>query len=338
LLSLIQGVLDGDVAVPTALSTFIYGLVYPSPVVVGAGPTLATASLLAIVATPIVTALAQTLPPALAGPLVEAFGALGGVIVRALGVLPAPLPPFPAPTMMLTSNTFDAGARGIAPAVVDPFPDRDPGDVFDAVRGAAEGVLANAEALPAGVALIVKTIAARPELAPVLLAGAVNAQINGLQQALEPIAGALIGNLPRALRAPVGQALGQVNAAIDGFQAHLQDAVTPDAVAVKKQSVGIAGANQAAVEGPQDAPKKHRQRVELNVFKLNPLDQNNKDANGAAQVGSTGGTATTPKHGLGFGKTPVQDLVKRVLGGLTGNDNDDDGPAAGDDAPAAAAS
>ena len=85
---------------------------------------------------------------------------------------------------------------------------------------------------------------------------------------------------------------------------------------------------QAPVEGPQDAPKKHRQRVELNVVKLNPLDQNNKDGDDATQVGNSSGTTTTPKHGLGFGKTPVQDLVKRVLGGLSGNDNDDDGGAA----------
>ena len=97
---------------------------------------------------------------------------------------------------------------------------------------------------------------------------------------------------------------------------------------------------QAAVEGPQDAPKKHRQRVELNVFKLNPLDQNNKDDDDATQVGNSSGTTTTPKHGLGLGKTPVQDLVKRVLGGLSGNDNDDDGgaPAASDEGAEKAAS
>ncbi len=91
---------------------------------------------------------------------------------------------------------------------------------------------------------------------------------------------------------------------------------------------------QAADEGPEVTPKKHRQRVELNVFKINPLDQNNNDADNAAQVGDEGGTSTTPKHGLGLGKTPVQDLVKRITGGF--DNNDDDGADAGADATAGA--
>ncbi len=91
---------------------------------------------------------------------------------------------------------------------------------------------------------------------------------------------------------------------------------------------------QAADEGPEVTPKKHRQRVELNVFKSNPLDQNNNDADNAAQVGDEGGTSTTPKHGLGLGKTPVQDLVKRITGGF--DNNDDDGADAGAGATAGA--
>lgn len=70
--------------------------------------------------------------------------------------------------------------------------------------------------------------------------------------------------------------------------ADLRDAVTPE-VAVKKQSepqaLGNAGTNQGPVEGPEVTPKKHRQRVELNVFKLNPLDQNSKGEDRAAEVG-----------------------------------------------------
>jgi hypothetical protein len=82
----------------------------------------------------------------------------------------------------------------------------------------------------------------------------------------------------------------------------------------------------ADVEGPADAPK-NRQRVELNVFKLNPLDQNNKDGDNAAQISDDGGTTTTVKHRPGINITPFRDLVRRVLGGL---DNDNDGGAAAD--------
>ena len=108
----------------------------------------------------------------------------------------------------------------------------------------------------------------------------------------------------------------------------------------------------AAAEGPEETPKKHRQRLTLtNIDVFNLAGGDKQDAqevagtlgsdSGAAQASTAGvTTTTTPKHGLGFGKTPVQDLVKRVLGGRSGNDNDDDGPAAGadDPAPAAAAS
>ncbi|WP_123025369.1 hypothetical protein [Mycolicibacterium stellerae] len=92
------------------------------------------------------------------------------------------------------------------------------------------------------------------------------------------------------------------------------------------ENKGVEGG--AAAEGPEVTPKKHRPRVELNVFKLNPLDQNNnsKDADGAAADNKDAATTTTAKHELGFGKTPVRDLVKKVLGG--GNDDDDKDSAA----------
>ena len=225
-----------------------------------------------------------------------------------------------------------------------PLPVAGLGGVLDAVQVAGlHLVLAIGEQLPAGVELLVKAISANPSLAPLAIVTFANKGIDGFEAAIAPIAVALIRSLPADLQVPAGKAFQQLGATIQGVQDNLKAAATPkpEVKKVEAQTLGIAGANEgpAAVEGPQDPPKNHRQRVELNVFKLNPLDQTNKDANGAAQVGSTGGTATTPKHGLGFGKTPVQDLVKRVLGGLSGNDNDDDGPAAaGDDAPAAAAS
>jgi hypothetical protein len=70
---------------------------------------------------------------------------------------------------------------------------------------------------------------------------------------------------------------------------------------------GVDNGKQA--EGPEITPKKHRQRVELNVFKVNPIDQNKKDGADAAQVGDGGDSTTTAKHWLGIGKTPVKDLV-----------------------------
>lgn len=306
--------------------------------ITGAAPT----SLLLSLSLPTILTLAQILPPPLGGSVLDVLTGgdpglilsasigLGTVLNELLGFLPDPVSPFP--------SSLASSSRVVEESLAQPgIPDADLGDVFNAVRGAAEGVLDGAEALPDRVALIVKTIAARPELAPTLLAGAANAQIEGLQRALAPIAGALIGNLPRELRAPVGNALGEVNAGIDGFQKNLQDAVTPDS-AVKKQSepqtFGIAGANQvqAAAEGPEVTPKKHRQRVDLNVFKLNPLDQNNKDGGGGAQVGGGDGTTSIAKHRPGAGFTPVRDLVKRITSGFDNKADDDS-----DAAPAATA-
>jgi hypothetical protein len=284
---------------------------------------------------PTILTLAEILPPPLGGSVLDVVSGgdpglilsvsvgLGSILGGLLDRLPTPIAP-PTSSGLLSRQ------------VADPFPNSDPGDVFNAVRGAAEGVLASAKQLPAGVELLVKTIAAKPELAPTLLAGAANAQIDGLQKALAPVAAALIGNLPRDLRAPVGKALGQLNAGIDGIQTDLQDAVTPDSVTVKKQSgpqtLGIASANQGEVDGPEVKPKKHRQRVELNVFKLNPLDKNNNDGDGAAQVGSGDGATSTAKHRPGLGLTPVRDLVKRITSGFDKDDDGGakDGPEAGD--------
>ncbi len=75
------------------------------------------------------------------------------------------------------------------------------------------------------------------------------------------------------------------------------------------------GTGLGAVDGPEVTPKKHRQRVELNVLKLNPLDMNSKDNKDAAEDVSDGGASATVKHRPGIGMTPVHDLVKRVLGG-----------------------
>lgn len=88
-----------------------------------------------------------------------------------------------------------------------------------------------------------------------------------------------------------------------------------------------------AVDGPGITPKKHRPRVELNVFKINPLAPDNTGDNGGAEADKDGGlTTTTAKHSLGIGKTPVRDLVKRITSGL---DHDTDKDDAGDTTQAA---
>lgn len=72
--------------------------------------------------------------------------------------------------------------------------------------------------------------------------------------------------------------------------------------------------------GQLASPAARPDRPLLNVLKINPLDRGaNKDASANADAGSGG---TTVKHRPGLGKTPVRDLVNRVLGG---NDRDDDG-------------
>jgi hypothetical protein len=152
-----------------------------------------------------------------------------------------------------------------------------------------------------------------------------------LQGLVERIFGALPSNqMVSTFKAPAGD---QPDLKINGLADQDQGKLT-----LTENNGGTEVEGQAAVEGPEDAPKKHRQRVELNVFQFNSLAPGNKGVNGAAQAGKDGGTTTTtPKHGLGFGKTPVQDLVKRVVGGLTGHDDDDGAAAgAGDPAPAAA--
>ena len=73
-----------------------------------------------------------------------------------------------------------------------------------------------------------------------------------------------------------------------------------------------------AADGPEVLPKN---RPLLNVLKLNPLDQSAKkdSKDNASALGSD--SDAPGKHRFGIGKTPVRDLVKRVLGG--GDDDKD---------------
>ncbi len=68
----------------------------------------------------------------------------------------------------------------------------------------------------------------------------------------------------------------------------------------------------------------------LNVLKLNPLDRGaNKDESANAGAGSGG---TTVKHRPGLGKTPVRDLINKVVdGGKKKSDDDAPKPAADTD-------
>jgi hypothetical protein len=110
LLALFEGVIDDPATLPNALSNLVYSLFYPLPVPTGPpGAPLLTASLLSIVATPIVGAIAQILPPELSGPFLEAFTAIGNVVVDLLGILPNPGPPFPATSGGLFDGLLDGG-------------------------------------------------------------------------------------------------------------------------------------------------------------------------------------------------------------------------------------
>jgi hypothetical protein len=109
LVGFIEGVIANPASLPNALSGLIYGLVYPLPLPVGPGGALVTVSLLSVVLLPIATALQDNLPPALAGPFAEIFGAVGQVVVDLLGLLPNPGPPF-GPS--LAAATTSGGTLG----------------------------------------------------------------------------------------------------------------------------------------------------------------------------------------------------------------------------------
>jgi hypothetical protein len=86
--------------------------------------------------------------------------------------------------------------------------------------------------------------------------------------------------------------------------------------AAELQSAGATTVEERGQGDPGQAPKKQRKVVNLNVFKVNPLDRGDNDQAGANAADDDG-----PRHRLGLGKTPVRDLVNRVLGG---GDRDDD--------------
>jgi hypothetical protein len=340
LLATLEAAVDDPGNIPGLASYLLYSLVaspsaaFPPPNVVVGYPFF-NYSLFVTTAAPVIAALEQVLP----GPLADALGAisteLSAIIGKGLGLLPAPVNPFFA---LASSSAFGVSeARMMTSGIAfDPFPDADIGDVFGAVQRAAEGLLASAEQLPAGLQIIVKTIAARPELAPALLVGAVNAQIDGLERALAPVFRALIGTLPRDLRLPVGQALGEVQGGLEDIQDHVQDAVTPGD-AMKKQSepqnLSVAGDNKGTSDGPAVTQKDHKNFVNLDISALNPLHQDRKSDDSLTQVGDNGSAVSRPaSHELGIGKTPVRDLIKRITGGL---DHDTDKDDAGDTTQAA---
>jgi hypothetical protein len=84
-----------------------------------------------------------------------------------------------------------------------------------------------------------------------------------------------------------------------------------------KAQGGATATFAAVADGPEVLPKKNRPL--LNILKVNPL---NRAAKADGPVRALGGG----KHGLGIGKTPVRDLVNKVLGGSHKKDaGDSDG-------------
>lgn len=338
LLATLQAAVDDPSNIPGLASYLVYSVLGPPstlfPPPLGAIPPFpdfpgfpglpypfGSYSLFVTTFAPIIAGLEAVLPAPLADALASVSLALNDVLGKALGILPDPINPFVAllPFSALNANVADQLVT--AKAAVDPFPDADLGDVFDAVQGAAEGLLASAEQLPAGLQILVKTIAARPELAPALLVGVVNAQIDGFERALAPVFRALIGTLPRDLRLPVGQALGEVSAGLQDVQHKVQDAVTPgDPVKQLSgpQNLSIAGDNKgAATEGPAVTKNDHKNFVNLDISALNPFNQDRKGSDMATQVGDNGTSVKRPaSHEFGIGKTPVRDLIKRITSGL----------------------
>ncbi len=147
-----------------------------------------------------------------------------------------------------------------------------------------------------------------------------------LQGLVERVFGALPGaaNLnANTLQAPAG---GQQDLKINGLAGDDASKLT------LSENSGADVGGLAGGDGPEVKPKKHRPRVELNVLKLNPLDQSTKDG-GAAQGGNGDGGTSTAKHRPGAGLTPVRDLVKKVLGG--GHDDQKDSGAENSKEPAA---
>jgi hypothetical protein len=161
--------------------------------------------------------------------------------------------------------------------------------------------------------------------------------LEGTIPALQILVGELLGLLSPADMAnvngstsanenPVAEALGRISSAIQDVRVRVQEAVTPTALEGSgaelrstPESLNVtASGGQVQVDRPAVTPKKHRQLVNLNVFKVNPLDRGDKDEQTDANAAENDGG---PRHRLGLGKTPVRDLVKRVLGG---GDRDDD--------------
>ena len=105
---------------------------------------------------------------------------------------------------------------------------------------------------------------------------------------------------------------------LQGLAGRVFDFLPPNEEAVEFQTLG-GGDNLKIAAGDDDkdddAPK--RNRPLLNILKNNPLNAGaNKDDSG---------NASAVKHRPGLGKTPVRDLVKRVLGGNDDGDDDETG-------------
>jgi hypothetical protein len=310
-LALIQNVIDGNVSIPAALSTLIYGLAYPLPVVVGVVPpgipVLATASLLSILATPIAAAIADILPDALSGPFLQAFSALGDVVVRVLSILPTPLPPFPQPAAMALTAKIAPQPTGIQA-------------VLAALQQSAQGTATLLGSLPDELVTLGKLVINNPSLLP----GAISTLANGLLSpnpkvpSLFNVALGPLINVVLSQPSPIGgadgvatkvvTALGQV---ITGVLKNLPAPLPPQKAAIATLSL-TGGKDQP--EGLGALPNLHRPVLKLNIKRdnLSAADKTD-DAQDGAKAPGTG----LANHRLGAGKVSVRDVIKRV----TGHDN-----------------
>jgi hypothetical protein len=128
-----------------------------------------------------------------------------------------------------------------------------------------------------------------------------------LQKAIGIVAFSALGTLPQQLRVPAAEVLGGVNGIVDGLQDTAAALAKPPKLAIAQKSV-VSDKLVEPQNGPSAIPTKKPNRPLLNLIN-SPLNVVGHGVTGQNDKDSVG------LHRLGAGKTPVKDLIKKVLDG-----------------------
>ncbi len=231
----------------------------------------------------------------LLGPLISGTGSVGTAlqdVINSDGLVDLVNNLIGAPATVIDGAVNGGYGPNLAPLIGDFIPNPTPFPVIDVRAG---GFINEADIGP---------IFNPPSPIPVGLGGTFQGTIPTLQGLVEQ----LFGLLPSAssfstLQAPTGQQQLKTSGTDGGIQTNLAQGGTDE------------GQGQ---EGPDVTPKKHRQRVELNVLKFNPLDPRGKKGD-TTDVSDSDGKSDSgaAAHRLGDGKigsVSVRDVIKRVTG------------------------